>query len=63
MKTASLQIFNAFKAPHFTLPGLFTLAYLDIGHVFREALILLADLKSQLPSVTHHEHRHLGPGE
>lgn len=41
--------------PHtLTLPGLFTLAYLDIGHVFREALILLANLKSQLSSVTHH---------
>lgn len=47
--------------PHtLTLPGPLTLAYLDIGHVFREALILLADLKSQLPSVTHHQYRHLG---
>jgi hypothetical protein len=45
--------------PWSSLSSFFTLAYLDIGHVFREALIFLADLKSQLPSVTHHQHRYL----
>lgn len=33
--------------------------HLDRGHVLGEALVLLADLKSQLTRVTHDQHRHL----
>lgn len=31
-------------------------AYLDTGHVLREALILLADLEGQLPCVAHDQY-------
>lgn len=38
-------------------------AHLDTGHVLGETLILLADLKGQLPRVAHDQDRHLWGGQ
>lgn len=38
-------------------------AYLDTGHVLREALIFLAYLEGQLPCMAHDQYRYLEVGK